>query len=67
MFLDPDSDMDCPFERDLIMEVFEMTNGNKLDICRILDLTNEQLNKKISQYKLKPRLNEIRRNYRSRN
>lgn len=65
VFLDPDSDVDCPFERELITEVFEMTNGNKLDICRILDLSNEQLNKKISQYKLKPRLNEIRRNYRS--
>lgn len=58
-------DFNCPFEEALLKDIFNMTNGNKMDICRILNVTNEELNKKIFQYKLKPELNGIRREYRS--
>jgi transcriptional regulator with PAS, ATPase and Fis domain len=64
-FLDADSEYPCPFEEELIKNVFVTTNGNKTDICRILGISGSLLNKKIAVYKLKKFLNSIRREYRS--
>lgn len=63
-FVSADTWFECPFERDTLRDVFQMTNGNKIDICRILGLTNGQLNDKINLYGIKDELNEIRRKYR---
>jgi hypothetical protein len=54
-------------ERNALIKVFEYFNGNKLDICRYLDIENVNLNNKIVQYDLKEDLNIIRRDYRGRN
>lgn len=63
-FIYPNLDIDCPFEKDILKRVFKVTNGNKVDICDILGLSNEDLNNKINRYKLKELLNIIRKNYR---
>lgn len=52
-------------ESNALLEIFGYFNGNKLDICRYLDCHNEDLNDKIKQYKLKEKLNSIRREYRN--
>lgn len=65
-FLDMDNDdFNCPFEEELLRNTFVLSNGNKVDICRLLKIDNTELNKKILQYKLKDNLNEVRRDYRS--
>ena len=65
-YIQHDNDQDnCEYELDLLRQVFNMTNGNKVVICRILGIDNSILNKKVNQYKLKTYLNEIRRDFRS--
>ena len=52
-------------ELNALKRIFEYFNGNKLDICRYLSVTNENLNNKINQYKLKAYLNTVRRDFRN--
>lgn len=65
LHIQDDCDEYCPQELDLLRQVFRMTNGNKVDISRILDIDNSFLNDKINQYTLKDELNEIRRVFRN--
>ncbi len=65
LLIQDDCEFDNAEEKDLLLRVFKMTNGNKVDISRILDIDNSFLNDKINQYKLKDRLNEIRRKFRN--
>lgn len=65
LFIQDDCDTNCNKELNLLRQVFHMTNGNKVDICRILDMDNQFLNDKIEQYKLKDELNDIRREFRN--
>lgn len=67
--IDPDMIlMECdeidPAERAALYAAVQVSNGNKLEMCRILGITNMHLNRKINQYKLKPRINEVRKIFR---
>jgi len=62
---DANFDFNNESEKNTLIKVFEYSNGNKSNICLMLDVTVEVLNKKIIQYKLKGILNDIRRNYRN--
>jgi hypothetical protein len=65
LYIQDDCETHCDKEMELLRQVFQMTNGNKVDICRILDMDNQFLNDKIEQYKLKDELNDIRREFRN--
>lgn len=63
-FISSENGIVCPFELAIFKKVFVITNGNKVDICAILGLSNDDLNNKIKRYKLKEFLNNIRHVYR---